>query len=139
MHHGYNDCTGPEDDPMIAAARRETTKKREELVDELDRAKARLKDLLDEAIERLHTDRPMAYEVFMKRNYETELTKERRPKNKSFRKIAEEIGLMSKDTDRRSAEREATRLYKEAIAYIKAALKSFQEEFVELKRRLRDL
>ena len=32
-----------------------------------------------------------------------ERTKERRPKKKSFRKIAEEIGLAGKDTDERNS------------------------------------
>jgi hypothetical protein len=139
MLNGSNDCTRPEDDPMHEAARKETAKMREELTNELDRAKARLKDLLGELMKRLQADHPMAFEAFMKRRYEFELTKERRPKKRSFRKIAEEIGLMNTNTDRRWAEREATRLEKEARAYIEAGLSSFQEEFSDLKRRLRDL
>jgi hypothetical protein len=134
-----SDTTGPKDNPLNIAIREESIEEQSALETAIAIAKKRLKETITASLDEIRRCDPLGFEIFMKRRYEQEMTKDKRPKAKSFRKISQELGLVGRETDPRHAERQARLSYDNTCALLRSSLRDFQEEYSDLKRRLREL
>lgn len=139
MPKRYSDSTGPRDNPLNIAIEQETLEERIALEADIEVARRRLSAAITAMLDELRVRDALSYDIFMKRRFEQELTKDKRPKAKSFRKISQEVGLVGRESDPRHAERQARVSYDNTCKLLKSCLRVFQAEYSELRSKLRRL
>jgi hypothetical protein len=133
------DVTRPQDRPDYIAQMKELNGQKEELEHKVECAGKELHQAIRDALNELSRNDALAFNIFMKREFEKDSTKDNPGKKKSFRKIAEELGIKSHLRDPRHAEKLAWQSYQLTCRLLESKLWAFQEKHIQLKRQLREL